>query len=706
MPSAGEVSAAEHAEEPVAPVGAGSATYLPHLDGMRAIAVYLVVLFHAGIGRFVGGFIGVDVFFVLSGYLVTRLLLRDLDGTGSVRLVRFYGRRFRRLLPAALLLLVATALIYPRIATPLEVEGAEPAMRAASLWFSNWYFIAQSADYFASDVQANPVLHFWSLSIEEQFYLAWPILFGSLVLVARRRGNRGLHVVRLVVVAGALASLAAALWIARTDVTRAYYGTDTRAYQLLAGAVLAMSPGIIVRWTRLRTRSSAGATWSAAVPWIGLVVLGVAASSAFELSPVSRGLIATVVTLVLIVSLAAGPSGARSVLSVAPLAYLGKVSYGTYLWHWIVILTLTATFEIGPVAVAAITIVVATGVAALSYHVVELPVRSSPWLDRRPGPVIAVALTASLLTGLVLLPWLLDRGAEIDRTPSGTDPTGGQPVPADLDWRAAAEDHRTPPSCPVEDPDACTVVQGGEPHVLLLGDSNAGMYVDTFVGLAERRSFTLSVATAPGCLWPEGIARADNLEPAGTYGLTPVDLCRGTQRRWYETIVPALDPDVIVLVHRAIDDPVDPLALVDDADAPVDLATEQGRAVYERQVRSLLDQFTDASAAVVIVEPIPVSSPEDDPLACLSGAELLEQCRFDGPDGPTTVEQIYREVADDDPDVWSLDVDRLACPQLPTCDPVVDDVIVRWNPTHLTDTFAATLVDPFEQRLEDLGLLG
>ncbi len=690
--------------------GSPTLSYQPHLDGLRAIAVYLVVAFHAGVLRLQGGFIGVDVFFVLSGYLVTRLLVRDLDEGGRVRLARFYGRRFRRLLPAALLLLVATALVYPLIASPLEVLDARGAMRAASLWFSNWYFIARSADYFAADVQASPVLHFWSLSVEEQFYLAWPVLFGGLVAAVGRRARSPRATVRAIVAGAGVASLGLALWLARTDVARAYYGTDARAYQLLAGAVLALTPGAVVRYRRWATDAAGGtATWAGAVPWLALAALAAAASSRLELAPVPRGVAATVVTLVLIVSLSGVPGSARRILSVGPITYLGRISYGTYLWHWIVLLVLGATLELAPIPLAVAGAVVATGLASLSYQLVELPIRSSAWLDRRPVPVVIVAVAASLLVGTVVLPELLDRGAQRDRTQASEAPADAgdrTPVPADLDWQAAAKDHRKPPPCPEDDPDACTLVAGGEPHVLLLGDSHAAMYIDAFVGLAERRGFTLSVASTPGCLWPRGIARADNLEEVGIYGLTPVDLCRGIQDSWYDTIVPALDPDVIVLVHRGFDDPAAPLPVVDVDDDVVDPATPSGAAAFERLVRRHLDQLTAGGAQVVIVEPIPLSSEEDDPMVCLSGARYLEECRFEASEGPTPVEQVYRRVADEDPDVSTLDLDQLACPGLPTCDPVVDGLVVRWNHSHLTDTFARSLVGPLEQRLDGLDVLG
>src|SRR5437762_5185053 len=140
--------------------------YRPHLDGLRAVAVYLVVLFHAGSDRFAGGYIGVDVFFVLSGFLVTQLLLRDVAARGSIRLGRFYSRRFRRLLPAAFVTLIVTAVVFTAIAAPADVVSAVGSFRSAFLYVTNWYFIHSSTGYFGADISQNPVLHFWSLAVE------------------------------------------------------------------------------------------------------------------------------------------------------------------------------------------------------------------------------------------------------------------------------------------------------------------------------------------------------------------------------------------------------------------------------------------------------------------------------------------------------------------------------------------------------------
>ncbi|MFM8236642.1 MAG: acyltransferase family protein, partial [Actinomycetota bacterium] len=225
--------------------------YRPHLDGLRAVAVYLVVAFHAGLGKVDAGFVGVDVFFVLSGFLVTKLLLADLVRHGRFDVRRFYARRSRRILPAAILVLAVTAIAYRLMAPPADVVDAMGGFRAASVYVANWFFINQSTDYFASDLTRSPVLHFWSLAVEEQFYLLWPLILGGGFFAVKRLGSARWVVLRVLVGGLAVASAVAAVRIGSSDLARAYYGTDTRAYQLLAGALVALSPAL----GRLRGRA-------------------------------------------------------------------------------------------------------------------------------------------------------------------------------------------------------------------------------------------------------------------------------------------------------------------------------------------------------------------------------------------------------------------------------------------------------------------
>jgi peptidoglycan/LPS O-acetylase OafA/YrhL len=204
--------------------------------------VYLVVAFHAGLHRFSGGFIGVDIFFVLSGFLMTRILVRELVQRDRVRLPHFYARRFRRILPAAAVTLLVSAFVYGIVASPFEGAVAGGDYRASFLYYANWHFISQASNYFAPAVGASPVMHFWSLAVEEQFYLTWPLVLTGLFLIARLARRWQWWALRALMGAAVVASAAWALHLATTNLDRAYYGTDARVYQLVAGGLIAITP--------------------------------------------------------------------------------------------------------------------------------------------------------------------------------------------------------------------------------------------------------------------------------------------------------------------------------------------------------------------------------------------------------------------------------------------------------------------------------
>ena len=282
------------------------------------IAVYVVVLFHAGVSWADGGFVGVDLFFVLSGFLVCNVLLTEISDRGGIRLVRFYARRVRRLLPAAVVMIVATSAIFIGVAARLERVDMVNDARAALLYVANWRFIAQAQDYFAAEGAESPFLHFWSLSIEEQYYFIFP----ALVLLAWRLG-RGKLTVLLPAMLGALTLVSLTLQIILSDdVVRAYYGTDTRLYQILSGATLAA-------WLRYRNRAFDGRYgWAGSAAIAAIVAFLVLSSSLTASMSVSmRGIAATAASLLIIVALEGSRSGiAARALSTEPAVFLGDIS--------------------------------------------------------------------------------------------------------------------------------------------------------------------------------------------------------------------------------------------------------------------------------------------------------------------------------------------------------------------------------------------
>ena len=368
--------------------------HIPALDGLRALAVVAVIAYHLGLGWAGGGYLGVDLFFVLSGYLITGLLLEERGRTGTIRLGAFWARRARRLLPALLLVLGAIAL-YAALGGPGVNRGALRGDGLAALFYAaNWHFIAGHSTYFAQFTTPSPLEHTWSLAIEEQFYLLWPLLLLVLLRAGGRRW-RPLAVTVTAVVAVASATAMALLSAGNVDVTRAYFGTDTRAFELMAGALAAMAvsgrgaPGR--RATQVLRMAGPLALAALVTGWC---VLGGPPRWMFHGGFVVAAALGALVVLSVSCD-ARGPFGRA--LSWRPVVWVGAISYGLYLWHWPVFVAVTrSTTGMPGWAVDAVRLAVTVTLATASYYLVERPVRRhglAGW--RRVLAPTAVGVTAA-----------------------------------------------------------------------------------------------------------------------------------------------------------------------------------------------------------------------------------------------------------------------------------------------------------------------
>ena len=652
--------------------------YRAHLDGLRMVAVVLVIAFHSGITRLSGGFIGVDVFFVLSGFLVTGILVREIGSGSGIRWQRFLSRRVRRILPASLLTLVVTAIVYGAVANPLQRSEAYGGFRAAFFYVANWFFIRQSSDYFATDVASNPVLHFWSLAVEEQFYLVWPLLLGALSLATARAGRARWWVIRGVVLVAVVTSAVYALRIGETRLARAYYGTDTRAYELLAGALLALSP----RLTRLGPRARRPAGYGAAIAVAAILLL---ASSAFAMSPITRGIGATAATLTLIVSLEGAPAGrVRRVLATTAAVALGRISYGMYLWHWPIIVIIGLRFDVPPPLLFAIAVIGSAVLATLSYHLIEQPVRRSAVLDRHRLPTAVIGFSTSILIGALVLPVLLDRG--------------GTPVVAstgrELDWKTARRDIPALVDCLDRPVDDCVIVRGTGPKVVLMGDSIARMWIPAFRELAERRNWTLAVTAMAACPWQHELQQ-ESMQIG-------VPSCVDARDDWYRRVIPEFAPDVIFVGQRGLDDPMRPKAIGPLGGGLTPITDPDYAPILELANTASLAELAAPGRTVVFLEPIPTARLGDDPLECVVEARRVEACRFPVTAEPLLLEQQIRALGVANPALVSLDLDRVVCPAKPECAVVVDEMIAWRDGLHITGSFARHLAPRLDTALADV----
>ena len=413
-----------------------SADFQPAIQGLRAVAVLLVVLFHLWPNRLSGGFVGVDVFFVISGYLITSHIHREIAATGTLSLRRFWARRIRRLLPASLLVLVvsmASVLIF--LPATLWAETVRQ-VGASALYVQNWALVADSVDYLAQDNVPTVAQHYWSLSVEEQFYVIWPLLVLAVVVFARRgsRANRNGHRRQLFVALTVVAAVSLAYSIVATssDQGVAYFATTTRIWEFAAGALLALAG------SRFRLNGA----WAFTAGWAGLLAIVIAALL-FDAKSLFPGWIALLPVLGAAAVIAADNSNSSLSssrwLSSRPAIFLGDISYSVYLWHWPIIVILPFVTGVDLRTADKLAIFVMTVVLSwLSKIVVEDPMRSAAILTRAPWRSFAFAAAGmALIVGMGA-----GTNAEVDRRTAGANvrmdqvlsaqPVGGCVGPAAL----------------------------------------------------------------------------------------------------------------------------------------------------------------------------------------------------------------------------------------------------------------------------------
>lgn len=664
--------------------------YLPQLDGLRAIAVYLVLLHHVGplsdeSSWFAeGGFIGVDLFFVLSGFLVSNVILSEIDSKGTFSLGGFYARRVRRLLPAAVLVIVATALVFVIVADAVRRIEMVGDARGALLYFANWHFLDQQTDYFSQDLEPSPYLHFWSLAIEEQFYVFFPIVVALLVR------NRAKLTSRLSIFLGVLfvGSVASQLYWASEETNHAYFGSDARLYQLLAGVLLAL----LLR----RSVSFFEGTKGSALAVVGIAGLLVFGSDLIDVSASTRGFAATVFSVAAIggltVQAASWPS---RVLSTSIPVYLGKISYGTYLWHWPVILVLRELFTVGPYTLAVLAFALSSGLAALSYQIFEMPIRTQPVLKQLRWSTVITGLTVSaLVAAFVVAPVL-----ESDRRPAltaakaapATKIPGDGPVPKGIDFKSLVKVTGKSKNCAADDLDSCMVVKDNGPLVLVIGDSFANMLGPMFTQLAQDKGFSLAQNVVQGCPWPEDLA--DTGQSAEDEAQ-----CAVGRTDWYPTALQALKPALVVLVMRPRDDN----RTMESRSGAIP-AEPRDELIY-RTMADTVTKIRDSGAEVLMIQSVLDAAP-DLPLNCLARAARLSECAVKYPETFPASDGYMEALAASVPGVATTSINSVVCPDPPVCLPYLDGEPVFRDRHHVTVSFAVANRDKIWALFKDSGAL-
>lgn len=554
---------------------------MPGLTGLRGIAVAAVVAYH--LGYLPGGFVGVDLFFALSGFLITGLLL-SAPPTGVAGMLSWWGRRIRRLTPAVAVVVLAVLVVF------LTRSGIALDALATMTWWQNWRLIAEGTPYWAGS--PSPLRHAWSLSIEEQFYVLWPPVLLAALAIARRLG-RSVLVVAAVALGGALASFVWAATLASAsvpDLSRIYFGTDTRAGALLVGCAAA------ALW-RVRPRI---ARWPAR-PVVAIPAGAVLVVLSIVMEPDQRwayrgGLAVAAVAALTLVLGCTTPGPVATALSATPLQWIGTRSYAIYLWSWPIQVACQDRFpELPLIAVAAITVGASVPLASISLRLVEEPLRRGSSWAARPAlrraawsiGLIAVAATTLLAANSTELTPVEEVAQEFERQPDPTTTTTTEPPPGETTTTCPPRTTAPPPtfSGGTSAYDPSTVAEAGDPTPDVCGGVTRLLVVGDSTGRGAANGLRRTA--------PEGLEVWDRTQ-LGCGLRVPTGDCGDWRQHWTDSIA-QVDPDV-VLVHLGVSDDV-----VDGPDAP--FLSDEARAQRQQVIAEAIGILGSRGARVAWILP-------------------------------------------------------------------------------------------------------
>lgn len=638
-----------------------AAPYRTDLTGLRTIAVLLVVLFHADIPGLEAGFIGVDVFFVLSGFLITSSLLAQVEANGRIDLKEFWAARARRLLPAASLAISVTVVFSMLILSPFVWRDRLIDAWAASSYWANFRFGSADQSYFGASTGESPFLHFWSLSIEEQTYLALPLLMTLVVMRSGREGRSSIVRLLWVMLVGSLAISALTTQLDRTPMT--YFNTTTRVWEIAAGALLA---AYLPAAQRLVRRLS-----PTVVRALGLatLTLSVAFIQPFGVFP-GVVAVAPVVGALLMIAAVGGRVGP---LDHPVSLWIGERSYAWYLWHWPVIVLGEAALErwvgVAPSwPIATMLAFAALVPTAASYRWVEQPLRTSVRLRSTArntvygiGSVVFASLAVIALAGGIAT-WRLGEPELLALDDARTD---YPPLPAVCSTMDVSELLAECAAGPRVD---------GTERILLLGDSHVGNWAPAFVPAGTAAGYQVVSALGGSC-------------PIIGDGITFDTWWCEEMRAGLWAAVDNLDPSIVVLGHSGSY----ASALVDENGDPV--PPGQGLATWSGALLDVVEQLRERDIEVVLVQPTP--SNEEHPIMCASLGREHKECvgtRAELAASVAEVADTQREVLAGIEGVSIFDPLSVVCPSVVCLFEENGNYV--WNDAHhVTKAFAATKVD-------------
>ncbi|WP_027059851.1 acyltransferase family protein [Mesorhizobium loti] len=655
------------------------AAFRPDIQGLRALAVGGVVAYHFGLTALPGGFAGVDIFFVISGWLISTHLMREITETGRLDLWRFYARRARRLLPAAVFVILATLGTGYFILAPQEQALYSHGAMYASAYAINLWLLRWSFDYFAADAFSNPFIHFWSLSVEEQFYLVWPalLLFAAWLHQGRRMA------VMVIGVAG-LASFVTCLWLTSLSPAWAFYFSPLRAWEFAAGGLATLAPTTL--WQR---RPGLRAVQG----WLGLALIATAYLRLSEDLPFPGwyALLPVIGTVLVLLSGAgeehdtetASPTGWRalapaSVLSLPPLQWIGTLSYSLYLWHWPIIVyagmlvpDLTIPQRLGCGALSLV-------LAFLTYHLIENPARRGTWLAAGKWALApALALTGVGVMAAYASAHFATRN--IDPAQRGIEQVAQQPSTARATDENCLLDFHT------VTPKPCTFGKADAAHtIVLFGDSHADHWSTPLVEAANRNDTKVVTYLKSSC-------RASRLPTFSAVLKRDYTECDAWREQAIADIIQAR-PRLVVISEFSIGNLT--------RDMP---AAERGEetARWQEGLRSTLQAFSQAGVETAVIRDTPIGDSFAD--SCVARALWWREApsRCDTPRAQAANDSAAaqeRAVVQSVPDTLYVDLTDHFCG--PTeCHVFIEGKLAFRDRHHLTTAFAETLEGPLEKAL-------
>jgi peptidoglycan/LPS O-acetylase OafA/YrhL len=625
--------------------GPSTQQFRPDIEGLRGVAILLVVFYHIGVPGFAGGYVGVDVFFVLSGYLITGLLLQEIETTGHLRLRNFYARRARRLLPAAALTLALTCLASYWLLSPVEQMELPKSAITTAAYTSNIYFARKSTAYLPRVTDTNPFLHTWSLSVEEQFYLAWPVL-----LLLCRGGRRRLW---WAMVATFLGTLALSFWLTFFRQPWAFFLSPPRGWEFAAGGL-----GVLL---------SKQTKFAPLLRWVGLVLV-IGASAMFSGMTPFPGIAAAVPVIgtVMILHGRDASQGLGRFLSARPLRWLGRLSYSWYLWHWPVLVIATSIWGTISAAARGECLLLSLALAFVTYHTVENPIRRSQWLGWRPARSLAMAGCLAICGVGVALLWAMALRQVLASPPQQRLAHAATNRPEVYDLGCFAGFY---PTAPVK------CVFGSGRTVVLFGDSHAAQW---FPALRELTGWRVVTFLKGACAAPDVSYFYPTLRRRYTE-------CEQWRSAAFD-VMRELHPEAVVISSSS-------------SYVPGMVNAKEWQAGTQRTIEKL----SRLGARVYIIRDTP--RPYFAVPSCLSRALWVKWLpsrgcgfRFD----ERALNDLYtgEKAAAANSGARYLDLNELVCPQS-NCLPEANGEVIYDNDSYLTPSFVKRLANVFQDALDE-----